>query len=203
MSIAMNQSLVIGGDVEYVTTAPTGPCTACPPIKIVASTGVAYTCDNGMWQPVVGTSPYNLPIATTGTLGGIKPDGTTITVDGTTGVASATGGGPAITCDASQVALYGSGVCHATLSREQLLAFDGTIDTRIEAIARSGSGKGIMLTAGSSGVRVRDCAVCVRIYSSLLQSYGAQTFAIPLALAVPFSASENRTSDYFTGSIYW
>ena len=37
-------------------------------------------------------NPYELPIATTSTLGGIKPDGTTITVDAN-GVASASGGG--------------------------------------------------------------------------------------------------------------
>jgi hypothetical protein len=34
-----------------------------------------------------------LPIATTTTLGGIKPDGTTITVDSSTGVATVLGGG--------------------------------------------------------------------------------------------------------------
>jgi hypothetical protein len=39
---------------------------------------------------------YTLPIATNSTLGGIKPDGTTITVDPSTGVASATGGGGGI-----------------------------------------------------------------------------------------------------------
>jgi hypothetical protein len=36
---------------------------------------------------------YDLPIATTAILGGIKPDGTTITVNSTTGVATAVGGG--------------------------------------------------------------------------------------------------------------
>lgn len=39
-----------------------------------------------------GGGGYTLPIASTTTLGGIKPDGTTITVNASTGVASAAGG---------------------------------------------------------------------------------------------------------------
>lgn len=39
-----------------------------------------------------GANAYTLPTASTSTLGGIKPDGTTITVDASTGVASAVGG---------------------------------------------------------------------------------------------------------------
>ena len=41
-------------------------------------------------------SSYTLPIATTSVLGGIKPDGTTITVNGSTGVASASGSGSSV-----------------------------------------------------------------------------------------------------------
>ncbi|MDR1334409.1 MAG: hypothetical protein LBJ71_04265, partial [Holosporaceae bacterium] len=41
-----------------------------------------------------GSTPYTLPIAKTNTLGGIKPDGTTITVDEETGIATATGTEP-------------------------------------------------------------------------------------------------------------
>jgi hypothetical protein len=45
--------------------------------------------DDIRWQdPTV----YTLPVATTTILGGIRPDGTTITVDATTGVATAVGG---------------------------------------------------------------------------------------------------------------
>lgn len=43
-------------------------------------------------NPSSGGGTYTLPIATTSTLGGIKPDGTTITVDGS-GVATVVGGG--------------------------------------------------------------------------------------------------------------
>ena len=35
--------------VRYVSVAPTGACSASPPIQVVSSTGVAYTCNNGTW----------------------------------------------------------------------------------------------------------------------------------------------------------
>ncbi len=46
---AFAQSPVIGGSVQYVTTAPSGACVASPPVKVLFSTGVIYTCDNGTW----------------------------------------------------------------------------------------------------------------------------------------------------------
>lgn len=59
------------------------------------STTYACVCASGGY-PCYGTwqtlgSPYTLPIATTSVLGGIKPDGTTITVNSSTGVAKASG----------------------------------------------------------------------------------------------------------------
>jgi hypothetical protein len=35
--------------VRYVTTAPSGACSASPPIQVVISTGAVYTCNNGTW----------------------------------------------------------------------------------------------------------------------------------------------------------
>jgi hypothetical protein len=51
--------------VRYVTSAPSGSCAANPPIQIVASTGLVYTCNNGTWtnQTSGGGPP-------TGTAGG-------------------------------------------------------------------------------------------------------------------------------------
>ena len=53
-----------------------------------------------------GGGSYTLPIAATGTLGGIKPDGTTITVNGSTGVASAVGGSGTVTHNGSLASGY-------------------------------------------------------------------------------------------------
>lgn len=41
-------------NVIYVSSAPSGACLATPPIQVVASTGVAYTCDNGTWAAING-----------------------------------------------------------------------------------------------------------------------------------------------------
>ncbi len=46
---AFAQSPVIGGSVQYVTTAPSGACVASPPVKVLFSSGVIYTCNNGIW----------------------------------------------------------------------------------------------------------------------------------------------------------
>ena len=42
--------LPVNNQVIYVPTAPSGACPAAPPIEIVISTGVVYTCDNGTWE---------------------------------------------------------------------------------------------------------------------------------------------------------
>lgn len=46
--------------VIYVTTAPSGSCAANPPIQIVKSTGVAYTCNNGTWAAISGSGGSSL-----------------------------------------------------------------------------------------------------------------------------------------------
>lgn len=62
-----------------------------PGVKsIIAGSGVTVTPANGKGNVTV-TSSYTLPVATTSTLGGVKVDGTTITISG--GVISAVGGG--------------------------------------------------------------------------------------------------------------
>ena len=48
---------------------------------------------NIIWQYMQSGSAYTLPIASPTVLGGIKPDGSTITVDPITGIATAEGGG--------------------------------------------------------------------------------------------------------------
>jgi hypothetical protein len=96
-----------------------------------------------------GGSTYTLPIATTSVLGGVKPDGTTCTVNGSTGVLACpgSGGGPTQTCDASTVASYAPALCTVTLSSAQILAFDGTDATDVQAIVAPVSGKTILVTA--------------------------------------------------------
>lgn len=48
--------------VQYVTNAPSGSCSATPPIQVVRTTGVAYTCNNGTW----GTAPSGPPSGSAG-----------------------------------------------------------------------------------------------------------------------------------------
>jgi hypothetical protein len=40
--------------VQYVTTAPSGACAFSPPARILKSTGVIYTCNNGTWGATGG-----------------------------------------------------------------------------------------------------------------------------------------------------
>ena len=91
--------------------------TKCGQLPLAAgdytTTDVADVIYDGMyWElqnPVTGCSAgssYTLPIATTSILGGVKPDGTTCTVNGTTGVLSCTGGGSS---GVSQI-IAGSGI---------------------------------------------------------------------------------------------
>ena len=51
---AFAQSTFWAPSVSYVSSAPSGACSAAPPIQIVISTGVVYTCDNGTWAAVSG-----------------------------------------------------------------------------------------------------------------------------------------------------
>jgi hypothetical protein len=76
--------LPVNNQVIYVPVAPSGACPASPPIEVVISTGVVYTCNNGTWA----ATSYSLPTATSSVLGGVMPDGTTIL--NTAGVISAT-----------------------------------------------------------------------------------------------------------------
>ena len=41
-------------NVIYVSSAPSGACSASPPVQVVISTGVMYTCNNGTWAAVSG-----------------------------------------------------------------------------------------------------------------------------------------------------
>jgi hypothetical protein len=42
--------------VQYVAVAPSGACSAAPPIQVVISTGAVYTCNNGTWGALSGGS---------------------------------------------------------------------------------------------------------------------------------------------------
>jgi hypothetical protein len=71
--------------VQYVNTAPTGACSFNPPVRVVRSTGVLYTCNNGTWGPIgsggggsgtVGSATIYSPVyytATSNTVGGVTP----------------------------------------------------------------------------------------------------------------------------------
>jgi hypothetical protein len=72
--------IIVGGTNGTPTRLPVG------------SSGQVIT-SNGTSLAWADSSSYSLPIATTTTLGGIKPDGTSITVNASTGVAPAVGGG--------------------------------------------------------------------------------------------------------------
>ena len=77
--------------VVTVNADPTGnQCVNVPQVTLY--NGKTYGCTNGAIA-LAGGSSYTLPIAQPTTLGGIKPDNTTITVNASTGVASASGGG--------------------------------------------------------------------------------------------------------------
>lgn len=105
-------------DVDAVYTLPTASTTVLGAVKIdgtsvTIASGVisahgtggvtsfntrtgAVVLSSGDVTTALGFTPgpaYTLPIATASVLGGIKPDGSTITVNASTGVATATGGG--------------------------------------------------------------------------------------------------------------
>ena len=68
----------------------------------------------GSYGPFTNTSPnggssYTLPIATTSTLGGVKPDGTSCTVNGATGVLSCVGSGGGVTSVTATAPIHSSG----------------------------------------------------------------------------------------------
>ena len=114
---AFAQSPVIGGSVQYVTTAPSGACVASPPVKVLFSSGAIYTCNNGTWGTSGGggtgtvtniatTSPIGGgPITTTGTL-----TCTTCVVSSSPGVGLAHFAGSTQTVTSSAVNLAGADV---------------------------------------------------------------------------------------------
>lgn len=61
---------VVSPGVIYVSSAPTGTCSAAPPIEIVSSTGVSYTCNNGMWGANSGGAASALPSYYVDNIGG-------------------------------------------------------------------------------------------------------------------------------------
>ena len=65
---------------------------------------------------------YTLPTASTTTLGGVKPDGTSTFVDPTTGVLTSTGGG-------SSVSVEHTGTASSTAFRKQTITVNGTAYT--------------------------------------------------------------------------
>lgn len=70
---------VVSSGVLYVTVAPSGACTAAPPIEVVATTGVPYTCNNGTWGAAGGGGSSGFPITIGGT--SIAASSTTTAID--------------------------------------------------------------------------------------------------------------------------
>ena len=77
-----------------VTIAGDGTISSSQPLATTTSSGIV-TVGSGVnvANGVISVTPYSLPIASTSVLGGVKPDGTTITINAVTGVISASGGG--------------------------------------------------------------------------------------------------------------
>ena len=66
---AMLHAQISNPSVRYVSVAPSGSCAASPPIQIVISTGVVYTCNNGTWGAIGGSGSGT--VTSVGWTGGI------------------------------------------------------------------------------------------------------------------------------------
>ena len=99
-----------GGLVYYPTLPST--CAGSLPVFLAGwpTNTKMYVCVNGFPVPVGTGGSYTLPIATTSTLGGVKPDGTNCVVNGTTGVltCAGTGGGGSPIPAGATIALAGN-----------------------------------------------------------------------------------------------
>jgi hypothetical protein len=85
--------LPVNNQVIYVPSAPSGACPASPPIEVVISTGVIYSCDNGTWSvSPAGTIANN----TTGTAAGLTA-GSQLTLSAPSMAIANLATGPAIT----------------------------------------------------------------------------------------------------------
>jgi hypothetical protein len=104
--VATDTTIIAFGKLQaQVTASFANPMTALgdiivggtngTPTRLAVGTSGQVISSNGTSLLWADSSSYSLPIATTTTLGGIKPDGTSITVNPSTGVASAVGGGGA------------------------------------------------------------------------------------------------------------
>lgn len=83
-----------------------------------------------------GPSGYTLPIATTTTLGGIRPDGTTITINSSTGVISSAGGGSFLP------------ISGGTLTGG--IVVQGPADLKVQTVTQSGANLAINRTLGEN-----------------------------------------------------
>lgn len=88
-----------GNPGQFVAADLSGGCNSAGPQYLNVADQLIFSCGpTSQWVGITtalsggGGSSYVLPIATASVLGGVKPDGTTFTVNPTTGVASATGG---------------------------------------------------------------------------------------------------------------
>ena len=75
---AMLHAQISNPSVRYVSVAPSGSCAASPPIQIVISTGVTYSCNNGTWGAIGGSGSGTVTSGTTGQIGYYASNGTTI-----------------------------------------------------------------------------------------------------------------------------
>lgn len=133
---------------------------------------------------------YDLPIATTTILGGIKPDGTTITVNSATGVATAVGGG-------------GGGMENPmTATGDLIVGANGGVPTRLamgsagQVLRVNGDGDGMAWGAGEDGSSARD----MPSNSSISLTVGASgtSFTAPTNGWVNITASTSSSNGWVT-----
>ena len=148
------------GNVAGTAAVGTTPADRCEntvngSIWVCLTTGSAATA---VWAPAVG-------IATTSSLGSVQPDGSTITINPTTGVISApTGGAGTVTGITFSAPLTGGtistsgtvGINHATTSAVGVVAVDGTTitingTTGVISATTGGSGNTTGATSSTSG----------------------------------------------------
>lgn len=98
---------------------------------------------------------------------------------------------PAIGCDASKVPLYGQAVCVFTLTSAQILAFDGTSATAVQAIAAPGAGRAIQYNSAISAFEYLSATTPYSADITLNTSW-ASVFSAMLNVGLPTSQSTDQ-----------
>lgn len=137
--------------VQYVTVAPSGACTAAPPIQIVSSTGVPYTCNNGTWGAAGGGS--SAPSVTVSTSGPV-----TVTTAGY--YFNNAAGALTFTLKTLASGDIGSTWCFRNYTTKTgAITLTAPASTFIDVLGANGSAAGTLVSAGAAGDSV--CLVAV------------------------------------------